>query len=142
VVSAEFDWLDRVSGTSRDGVYAGALLLPEGSEPGTWVLQGVTLHDALGNRRSVDLAQFLQMGFMNQFTVINRPVLRVTRLHQGILISWPVSAAGFVLQSSLEPSDPAGWSDVGLLPIALGREQGILRVPSATAEFYRLRASH
>jgi hypothetical protein len=68
-VNASMSGWDRVSGDEHDGMYTGSMRMPRFSEPGVWTLVRATLRDDLGNRRQMDLAQFLRLGLPGQFVV-------------------------------------------------------------------------
>lgn len=59
-----------VSGDPRDGTYRSSLLLPENSEPGTWLLENLTLVDNEGNRRVLQSSEILGMGLPTKFQVV------------------------------------------------------------------------
>jgi hypothetical protein len=67
-----------------------------------------------------------------------RPVLEINRAGNGLILSWPVDADGFVLESSggLRPDD---WQAVSSTPLVVASQKAVITRPSATARFYRLR---
>lgn len=46
-----FSSFDRISGTPLNGVYRTSFIVPQGSAPGPWVLQGISARDNAGNER-------------------------------------------------------------------------------------------
>lgn len=69
-------YLNRVSGTARDGVWTGQLRVPRYSAPGTWTVYGTNLYDAVGNEVNAGAGPF-----RNRLTVVDRtPDLKPPRL--------------------------------------------------------------
>jgi hypothetical protein len=65
------------------------------------------------------------------------PRLSVNRAAANLVIGWPGSTAGYVLQSSASLT-PGTWQDVPITPVASGNERtGTVRIGTA-AQFYRL----
>jgi hypothetical protein len=59
----------RTSGDQLDGIYTNSLWLPRYSEPGTWSVYSFSVADAVGNRKTIGLAEFLDRGLPAEFTV-------------------------------------------------------------------------
>jgi hypothetical protein len=67
------------------------------------------------------------------------PALKLTRAVGGLLVSWPVSAEGFTLQSADLLSATTAWTDVATPPFVNGQEKSVPITATATRRFYRLR---
>ncbi len=67
--SATFTPECRVSGTSKDGIYATKMILPKESERGTWLLDNLTLLDASGNRKVLSRSDLVRMDLPAEFLV-------------------------------------------------------------------------
>lgn len=63
------------------------------------------------------------------------PALAFSRDAQGILITWPAEASGYVLESSTRLDNPADWTPVSPAPL----QNSYRVVPDAPARFFRLR---
>ncbi|MBD2144907.1 hypothetical protein [Sphaerospermopsis sp. FACHB-1194] len=72
-VSVLLDSSDRTSGTAQNGIYSDRLTVPQFSEAGIWTLDYFSLRDAVGNRKSLYLADLQLLGFPTQFTVVGSP---------------------------------------------------------------------
>jgi hypothetical protein len=70
----------------------------------------------------------------------SNPSLTVTHAAKNVTLSWPVSAAGFVLESSASLSTPA-WAPVTDTPVVNGDQNSISADASTGTKFYRLRKS-
>lgn len=84
-----------------------------------------------------------QNTFVRTFSVTINAVaalaeLRIERAGANMVISWPVSAAGFVLQAreALVPGSP--WSPVSDLPVVVGDRFMVTNAPVGVSKFYRL----
>ncbi len=65
------------------------------------------------------------------------PTLATSRSGTDVILTWPVSATGYQLQSS--PSlAPAAWQPSGLTPVVDGDSNKVTVTPSTPAQFYRL----
>jgi len=66
------------------------------------------------------------------------PKLSVSLSGKNALLSWPASAAGFVLESSATLS-PANWSSVATAPAVAGGQNSVTVDASSGTRFYRLK---
>ncbi|HEY5912599.1 MAG TPA: M64 family metallopeptidase [Verrucomicrobiae bacterium] len=68
-----------------------------------------------------------------------RPVLGALRAQDKIVLSWPASSSGFVLESKtgLDPGTP--WSPTGLSPVLVGNRLTVTNLIGTGSEYYRLR---
>jgi elongation factor P hydroxylase len=69
------EWV-RISGTAQDGIYERTVIIPQFSEPGTWVVEQVYVRDQVGNRgqwwSKAEAVEYMQLnGFPHQITVVN-----------------------------------------------------------------------
>ena len=71
-ISASFSSWYRISGTDLDGIYECSVTLPRYSEQGIWTLYSVTLSDRVGNRRSLNKADMMNLGFPVEFEVVSK----------------------------------------------------------------------
>lgn len=71
----------RASGTQLDGVYRYEMKVPQGSEPGTWVLSSFLLADQAGNQLRLSGEQVAAFGFPTTFVVRSQaPTATPTRV--------------------------------------------------------------
>jgi len=135
--AVDFDLSMRESGDELDGVYVSNMLVPQSSEAGIWTLMEFSAADALGNRQQLELAELLARGFPLQFRVV--PALTIRNSGGAVSLSWPASAAGFVLQSKASLSESAPWHDFPE-PLITSGACLVVTVPAASGQmFYRLR---
>jgi hypothetical protein len=126
------------SAVTLEASFTNTLPLPRYSEPGLWLLRGLTVMDNAGNRRDLDLAAAQSLGLQYSFVVEEFPRLTVNLLNETVIISWPKTATGFRLQSSTTSSEMAAWSDVPQTPLQF-EEIEFLAFPRTTEpSFYRL----
>ncbi len=59
----------RISGTSKDGIYATSIILPKESENGAWLLDNITLLDATGNHKVILRSDLVGMNLPAEFLV-------------------------------------------------------------------------
>lgn len=77
--------------------------------------------------------------FNATITVNPAPVLKITIAAQAASLSWPSSAAGFILQESSDAQmAPASWKAVAATPTTAKSESAVSIPLSGTAKFYRL----
>lgn len=74
------------------------------------------------------------------FAVLSVPVpsLQVNLSSQEIIFTWPASAAGFVLESTVTLSPP-DWSSVISVPMVVDGQNVVINPVTGSARFYRLR---
>jgi uncharacterized repeat protein (TIGR01451 family) len=60
------------------------------------------------------------------------------RVGDKIVISWPAAAAGFVLQSNIDVTSPAGWSEVPAVPTIQNGVKSVAIAPLDSIRFFRL----
>lgn len=82
-------------------------------------------------------------GFMSVVTAIQTPgapVLKVTRAGNNVILSWPASATGFVLQEAAAlatPSSSTVWNP-GPAPVLSGEEYQVTLPSPAGNKYFRL----
>lgn len=138
-VAVNFSPQARVSGDAQDGVYTAGAIVPRLSEPGQWTLSDFELMDVLGNRLSLELSDCLRLGFPTQFMVERRPTLTLAASGDVLVLSWPVSLPGFVLESTEFPAVSGSWTPVPHTPVVFGQENVAILPRSTAVRFYRLR---
>ena len=85
-------------------------------------------------------ASALPANYIDAAVVVNPvPSLRIVQLTKSISLSWPLSAAGFVLQESSDQTlAPMNWTAV-TITASVANNENVVSVPlSATRKFYRL----
>jgi len=65
--------------------------------------------------------------------------LQARRRGTDLVLTWPVSATGFTLQSTPSLTPPAVWMDSTVVPGAAGAQFTVTNANSGSAQFYRLR---
>lgn len=66
------------------------------------------------------------------------PIRIVVSAPNQVVISWPASAGGFVLETTASPTSSA-WTPVAPTPVQSGNQMMVTNSTSSTAAFYRLR---
>lgn len=111
-----------VSGNFVSGVWNGYIAVPQ-------LASGLVLKASDGAGH---------VGLANSFDVVNQPALGTLNFGTSLLVSWPVSPSGFVLESSPDLLSGA-WSLAPGSPISFNG-QNLQSVPlSGTNQFFRLR---
>ena len=111
-----------VSGNFIQGVWTGAVTVAQTAT--NLVLQAT---DNLG-----------ESGLANPINILNLPALTTLPSSGTLMMLWPVSPSGFVLETTADLS-PANWVPVTTPPFQIG-DQYLLSIPmSGTNAFYRLR---
>jgi hypothetical protein len=64
--------------------------------------------------------------------------LNIARETDGLWLTWPASAAGFTLQSTSSPTDPASWVTLISPPVSTGDQNSVKVDVSDAPTFYRL----
>lgn len=67
--SVAFTSESRISGTSKDGIYAARIVLPKECERGAWFLENLTLLDASGNRDVLSRSDLVRVNLPAEFLV-------------------------------------------------------------------------
>jgi hypothetical protein len=67
-ISATFGVSQRVSGSSRDGVYATSVRLSQWSEQGVWTVESLIVRDNVGNARTLGAADLVGANYVTTFT--------------------------------------------------------------------------
>jgi hypothetical protein len=114
----------QISGNFTAGVWNGSIAVPQ-------LASGVVLkaNDGAGH-----------VGLANGFDVVSLPALGTLNFGSSLLVSWPVSPSGFVLESSSDLLSDT-WTIVPGSPISFNG-QNLQSVPVAnTNQFFRLRFS-
>jgi hypothetical protein len=70
--------------------------------------------------------------------VTSPPTLAISRFGTNIVLSWPSTAIGYVLQSAVAFTLSNNWQTVAATPVVVGNQQGISTNLSGKATFYRL----
>lgn len=66
------------------------------------------------------------------------PVLSIRKSGGDVIVSWPVSAVGFALESSASMA-PGSWTAVGGSPVVVGAENTVTVSATSGPSYYRLR---
>jgi hypothetical protein len=67
------------------------------------------------------------------------PKLTIIRSGNNVIVTWPTSSTGFILQSSTSlVSGPASWSTVSPGPVVINGQNTVTTQISGTSQFYRL----
>lgn len=66
------------------------------------------------------------------------PLLKVVEAGGALVMSWPVSAGDFVLQSKDRLSSTVGWVNLPVVPTVIGQERSVTITVTGEARFYRL----
>ena len=90
--------------------------------------------DNLGGAGDSDPVKFI----VNPAGSAAPPVLKVGRAGNEIRISWPITATGFVLQSTDRLASPTLWNNVAVTPTAIEQENVTTILLGTDRKFYRL----
>jgi hypothetical protein len=55
-----------------------------------------------------------------------------------VALTWPISPAGFRLESNASPTWPANWSSANLAPVITNKQNLVILNPAPGNNFYRL----
>jgi Concanavalin A-like lectin/glucanases superfamily/Alpha-L-arabinofuranosidase C-terminal domain len=72
----------------------------------------------------------------NQLLTVASPVITVSPMTNGVLLSWPAAAAGFSLQSTTNPA--SAWTTMSFSPQLVGGQWQVNVPASESAQFFRL----
>ena len=125
----KIDWftVDGGGGSSSAGIYAlsGAIGQPDAgmSSGGTFAVQG---------------------GFWGLQAVVQTPSpgsvrLAFARSGGNIILFWPATATGFVLEEAASLATPINWQPVSQTPLTMGSDQAVTLSVLGSPRFYRLR---
>jgi RHS repeat-associated protein/uncharacterized repeat protein (TIGR01451 family) len=67
------------------------------------------------------------------------PALSIHLADDEVIVAWPETAAGFVLEVTTDPSTPVGWQAVPNTPTTVGQERRLALPVMERSHFYRLR---
>jgi len=67
-----------------------------------------------------------------------QPRLTIIRSGANVILTWPINAAGFTLQSTTNLVSPAVWSTVSPAPVIVNGQNAVTNPVSGTKKFYRL----
>jgi len=81
---------------------------------------------------------FFYLDTIRVVTPQHPPVLRATRAGNTVVISWPTSTVGFVLQSE-NALAATNWTDVTSPPVAVAAENTVTNLVANTNKFFRMR---
>lgn len=114
-----------------------------GSSGGQYILNSTFGQPFGGDMSSANFA--VSVGFENiveNLEPVTPPLLRIARTNSGtVLVLWPASATGWVLQENSRLDDAAGWTDVTARVVVNGTDNTVTLPLLAGARFYRLRHS-
>jgi hypothetical protein len=120
------------SGPDRGGFYAAATIVPSpenqvgsNSSPKSWYAVG----------SAADGSKLV----MTSDTTQSAPVLSITRIENGVAVSWPAIFTGFVLQENNDLST-SNWVDLGYPSKKVGDLNQVLVPQPAASHFFRLRS--
>lgn len=65
--------------------------------------------------------------------------VRIVRMENNVRLSWPIGAAGFILQTAAALAPAPAWVDVAAAPTVVGDERAVTLPIGAERQFYRLR---
>ena len=84
----------------------------------------------------------LEGGYWSVVAVVptpGAPELKAVRSGQGVLISWPSTSPGFVLEEAISLPPPNGWGVINQAVIVIGGENTVTIPAVSGNRFYRLR---
>jgi hypothetical protein len=73
-----------------------------------------------------------------QFYVALPPSLQIQLAGTNVVLTWPLSAAGYVLQSASKLSPPVSWATVTNVPVIVNFQYTVTNQISSGSRFYRL----
>jgi len=101
---------------------------------------------AWGNNESgqtttpIDLsAASIAAGYSHSLAIVTPVSLQMARSENNLILSWPASAVGFILQSTTNPTDKNLWTPVTTLPVIVDSQNTVTDAISSGAKFYRLK---
>lgn len=74
-----------------------------------------------------------------RFYSVTEPALEITRSEAMTQLRWPLTAAGYALESTLTLTPPS-WASVTNPPVILGEQYVLTNTPSDQSRFFRLRS--
>jgi len=72
------------------------------------------------------------------FSLLVLPQLTITPSGANLILTWPIKAAGFTLQSTTDISPPALWTPVSPDPVVINGQNTVTNPISGKQKFYRL----
>jgi hypothetical protein len=75
---------------------------------------------------------------LDQLLISPRPTLAVSHTGKTVLLNWPTSAAGFILESTASLA-PQNWVPVTTVPVVAGNQNSVTVDAASGSRFYRLR---
>jgi hypothetical protein len=109
---------------------SGTTSLAFASQPVIQAVADVTAETLTANYVGGDLT-------ITPLVVVGGPALRITQGTNGLLISWPASANGYILESTDDPAS-GNWTPIADGYITNATDISLEITPSATRQFYRL----
>src|SRR6266540_1381316 len=116
------------------------------SNPGVATVSGSTVTLVSAGTTTITAVQegdatYLPATAVSQTLTINGPPVSLNARPNGneLIISWPTSAVGFILQSTLDLTAPITWLDFTNPPTVIGAQFTVTNSISGSAQFYRLR---
>ena len=119
-----FTPLHSFAGYSSDGAYPMAGV----------ILSGNTLFGTAESGGSSDYGTVFSLSLVSA----SRPQLTILASGADVILTWPVNAAGFTLQSTTNLLSPGVWNAVSPEPVVVNGENTVTNVISGTQKFYRL----
>jgi uncharacterized repeat protein (TIGR03803 family) len=69
---------------------------------------------------------------------VSAPQLTIIRSGTNVIVTWPINAAGFTLQSTTNLVSPAAWNTVSPGPVIVNGQNAVTNLVSGAQRFYRL----
>jgi hypothetical protein len=80
-----------------------------------------------------------QLTVMNiAFSILSPPLLQAQASENNYVLTWPLSAADYVLQTTTNLADPNSWVTLTNVPAIVNLQNTVTNLPSDGARFYRL----
>ena len=78
-------------------------------------------------------------GDYHTVAILRAVTLQARRSGNDLVLSWPATATGFTLQSTLSLTPPVTWIDLTIPPAMLGGQFTVMNTNSGGPQFYQLR---
>lgn len=107
---------------------------------GVYCVSGTVGQPAVGSSSGGTYA--LEGGYWGVVTAVpmpGAPELKAVRSGQGVLISWPSTSPGFVLEEAISLPLPNGWGVINQAVIVVGGENTVTIPAVSGNRFYRLK---
>lgn len=105
---------------------------------GTWSGEVAVLQAAM------DMSLYAEDGLGNSgqslpFDVVSPPILSIARAGDSVVLSWPVSPAGFTLERTAQFPLQTDWVSVPDIPVVVGDQNTVTNALSGDNMYYRLK---